>query len=688
MSISAHRNAPSGSDRLLKQPFTAVEPFNVARTTRKKRGIVTRIGFYSTGALVLGTLLIFASFCFISFLWWSDSDNDVWRRIMLRGWATRSVTLASLVLRSAITAQALAATAMLAALALHWHQVALPDAAAVSLLRFANPGPSSLILPLLRTRTSSIPSAGLFTLFLALTTILANITSTALLSDLRLDVIPGNLETVYSSFGVNLSSGRESGNDNVYEDFWRRRPDQYPSFAELSYPAITARRMLDTGLQVRAFLPIASSDRRSKVRTFSGTAGGVFVRTVCVRPRLDAVFTEVELENRLTGTVWPDLYDDDVTRFGSSSEGKPFDCRTANDDDSRAYLCYFNSNGFLNFTKVDFGMSAGMLDTIVIPFLVLSFDKDFEPEPNEDSVWTRFEQTDNTAANETKSTSIAVSACVSMYRDQYLHIEATRESNITEPSLAWDFSSQRFSTLPIRRQLGSERLDTSTDERGIFKLESYSNVSVLTDYFASSFSVEQWAVGRQSVTPSWANPTNQNIENSTTIALAPSLYGPEDGVPSIERSQGAVLSDILNDTASPALLVQAYTTLQFRMAYYTDMLSYDLVDDMTGIQLFSEALRPRVSWGYWVVAAILVCHLGVVVVITAFYVCFSGDENILGNAWGAVGQLKSEEIEHVLDGTGTQTDHETRTSLKRKGVSERRVGLLIDRSGQYKIGTV
>jgi hypothetical protein len=690
MSEITHRDSPSGSDRLLKQPVTAIDPLTTSYRTRTKRGVVDRIGLYSAGALVLGTVLILASFCFISFLWWSDSDNELWRRIMLRGWATRSVTLASVLIRSAITAQALAATAMLAALALHWHQVTLPDAAAVSLLRFANSGPSSLILPLLRMRTSHLPSAGLLTVFLATTTILANITSTALLSDLRLDVVPGNLEVVHSNFGVNLLSTRESGNDGDYEDFWQRRPDQYPSYAEMSYPAIAARRMLDTGLQVRAFLPIASSQRRSIVRTFSGTAGGVFLRTVCVRPRLDAVFTQNSetLENCLTGTVWPDLYEDDLTRFGSSSEGKLFDCQIANDDHSRAYFCFFNSNGFLNFTKVDFGLSAGTLDTIQAPFLVLSLDKDFEPEPNADSVWTRFEQNDNTAGNETSRTSIAVSACVSMYRDQYLHIKATRNSNITEPSLAWDFSSQRFSTLSIRSQLGADRLNTSTNERGIFNLESYSNTSVLTNYFTANHYRDQWAVERQSVVPDWANPENRNVQNSTTIALAPSLFGPEDGMPSIERSQGAVLSDILNDTASPALLLQAYTTFQFRMAYYTDMLSYDLVDNITAIQLFSEALRPKVSWGYWVVAAMLACHLGIVIVIAALYVCVSGEGNVLGNSWEAVGQLKSEEIEQTLDGTSMQTDHEIRMLLKRKGVSDRRVGSSLDQSGQYRIGSL
>lgn len=53
---------------------------------------------------------------FISFLWRAGSHNAFWHTIMIRNWATRAVTIPSLLLRSFGDLQAGAATAMIAAL--------------------------------------------------------------------------------------------------------------------------------------------------------------------------------------------------------------------------------------------------------------------------------------------------------------------------------------------------------------------------------------------------------------------------------------------------------------------------------------------------------------------------------------------------------------------------------------------
>jgi hypothetical protein len=134
-------------------------------------------------------------------------------------------------------------------------------------------------------------------------------------------------------------------------------------------------------------------------------------------------------------------------------------------------------------------------------------------------------------------------------------------------------------------------------------------------------------------------------------------------------------------------VVQEYTTRQFAMAYSNNMLSYDMGDNSSSIQLFVDALRTDAVWGYWTVAAILACHLGLVAVIAISYLRVCGHEDLLGNAWSAVGQLRSEEIDAILDCTEASTDREVKVMLKRKGVYDRPVGLSQDRSGRCRIGS-
>ena len=164
---------------------------------------------------------ILASFTFVSFLWWSDSGNETWRRIMTNSWTTRSVTLAALAIRSAITAQALVGTAMLAALTFQWQQVTLLNAPAISMLRFANSGPSSLSLHSLKKSSIHQPLVGLLAIFLTLIITAVNISSTALLYDLHLKVLPGHPESVESFFGINPESERNYTVPKPSEDFWR-----------------------------------------------------------------------------------------------------------------------------------------------------------------------------------------------------------------------------------------------------------------------------------------------------------------------------------------------------------------------------------------------------------------------------------------------------------------------------------
>jgi len=86
----------------------------VERTRQNRRSMITRIGLFSVCALVIGTILISGVFGFLSFLWWSNSSNEIWRQIVVDGWATRSVTVASHVIRTCVCLHGYAGSARLA----------------------------------------------------------------------------------------------------------------------------------------------------------------------------------------------------------------------------------------------------------------------------------------------------------------------------------------------------------------------------------------------------------------------------------------------------------------------------------------------------------------------------------------------------------------------------------------------
>lgn len=75
-------------------------------------------------------------------------------------------------------------------------------------------------------------------------------------------------------------------------------------------------------------------------------------------------------------------------------------------------------------------------------------------------------------------------------------------------------------------------------------------------------------------------------------------------------------------------------------------------------------------------------------VITACYLSAGGSDNMLGSAWTAVRQLQSEDINNVLECTSTGTDRDVEKQLKRKGIHQRKIGLILSEDKDSRIGVV
>src|SRR4051794_33548605 len=76
---------------------------SIARDSRSS--LLSRLGKFSIVLAVFSFLVCLGSLAFITFLWTADTNNTVWRSIVLSGWTTRSVTIASLALRWATASQ-------------------------------------------------------------------------------------------------------------------------------------------------------------------------------------------------------------------------------------------------------------------------------------------------------------------------------------------------------------------------------------------------------------------------------------------------------------------------------------------------------------------------------------------------------------------------------------------------------
>ncbi|EMD95311.1 hypothetical protein COCHEDRAFT_1211264 [Bipolaris maydis C5] len=630
----------------------------------KQATAMRRLGWYALSSIIFGTILILASFGFLSFLWFADARNEVWRQIVETNWTTRSITLTALVIRTAVSAHAFVTTAMLAALALQWHQVPIPSFAAVSLIRFSNSGPHGLIRYFIQSGGSS--RRGLLTLLavaLAVSTTLTSVTSTALLSDVTLGMIPGSAEDMRLYFGMNMSRPRFDVSDlsDNYQVFWSRRPERYPSFAELvAEPPVSIQAVHDTGVILRAFLPIISEEIRSNMRNFSGVASVVGMRTMCAKPQLtDLNITETSLGYRVRGKVKLDLDDEGQRSFASDNEWVNVDCLApalldvnTSVSEWQASICSLDAATLFNRTKIDTIPVNGSEYGAEYLLINTTYPADIEASvlPPE---W-------DTVQNKYGNATLVISACGTVYRHRNMIIQASRPANVTEPKLAWSLNKETFNTLDIRRQLGATVEDIGVYERGLLSLDNYNEKNIYPSDADGLYLL--WHVAY----PSWAGSVYSS-SSDTTLAIC--RYCTHGGKSYAEQSQAVILNHILQDTLRPALAIQAYSTIIWELAYYDKWVEFD-VSSVSSASMFVQRLRPIASWGYYAVGAILAIHI-VLTLLTTLGFLASAKHTLLGNAWSTVAQMRYEETGEILDNAAMASDREVRTWLNARGLKNR-----------------
>src|SRR5204863_8773397 len=111
---------------------------------------------------------------------------------------------------------------------------------------------------------------------LVLTTTLSQLTSTALLSDLKSGLVTGNFDTTEVPYRLaqdyDAVTDTERTASTQQFSVGSRKPAFFPTFAEYSEHPSSADDFVDTGLTLRALFPLAAESSRSLVRNYTGPA--------------------------------------------------------------------------------------------------------------------------------------------------------------------------------------------------------------------------------------------------------------------------------------------------------------------------------------------------------------------------------------------------------------------------------
>ncbi|KAK3986847.1 hypothetical protein QBC44DRAFT_310975 [Cladorrhinum sp. PSN332] len=290
----------------------------LSRKDHVRLGVYKRLGWWTILVLPLGVLILLAFFAFLAFLWLADETNHLWQHIVVSGWVARSITLSALVVRWVTAAQAAIATFMMAALLLQYHLTPLASAPAVSIARFSNTGPASLLLDLPRGRRLSIRSICAWVVVVALVaiSIAVQFTSTALLSDIGRSTIAVNKLITDAAFGSSydnsigyLDSWSSSPCHSLSSRYLRHasRPTTFPAFAEFTMPTTGEAGTIDTGISIRGFMPISDKTVRESSLGYMGNATLVGTRVACLRPEVSDVQISLGFQNKSLehGPEWP-----------------------------------------------------------------------------------------------------------------------------------------------------------------------------------------------------------------------------------------------------------------------------------------------------------------------------------------------------------------------------------------------
>ena len=525
-SFTEHEEARSGFAQPLLAQGDELEDISYEHATfpvAKRRGPASkRLGLLAISIIVIGIVVIIAALGFLSFLWFARASNATWRHIATASWMTRAVSLTALAIRTAVSMQAVIATAMLAGLALERNVVLAIHLASVSTMRNANSGP--LWLSWLTSRALwnmkkgwkelLLPST---LLALTITTLLIQFSSTALLADLSLSPTSGQ-GTSYDLFNHFIYGNSSSPlNQLTRGSSWFNKPPFYPAFAEYSEPSTNSNPdIVDTGLLLRAFLPLQDQQARYNVGGYQGIATVLDSHVMCMRPQLEEpqlhldaselsgneqttryalispVLTPTHVQELVSNQPFQDQFPDWVPTK-ENTFGCLMDLTQPPDDVWRLSLCQIELNAALLSEWANVTLFENSPPPSGTTYLALNVSSgtsgDWLKLTAQDPMWDRWSAPGFVPVSTVNNgewldlnfgpdgtTRLSVSLCFAAFDSADLVISASSDENRTEPAVVFDPSRAEYRYDNVRRQLGQATdgswIQERFEDRGILSLKA------------------------------------------------------------------------------------------------------------------------------------------------------------------------------------------------------------------------
>lgn len=616
---------------------------------------------------------------FLAFLRFGGERTPAWKVIVATERVTQSVSITSLLIHFMVGTQASVSAAMLAALMLETSQgIRLSDVARMSILRY-RASPWAMMRPVAcglscRRRAFQVLRFPVLLLLLLITSTGLQFSSTVLLSDLRLRSLSGFTEKHHLPLDFSYSCTPSTMNcrDVWFNQIprgtaWTVNPSSYPTFGEYTEPPAQSTQD-DTGVVLRAFLPMADAESRQTVRNYTGTALVLDARVSCQAPAFDNLTLSAPFYGNISGTVTnstasPRLQTIIPTKFLCTFAGP-----------SQRSICQIGIDyAFLYIGSLESQFRSGN-STYGTAFLVI--------DPTGDVVSQKTLATsDLSSSSAAKSTrgswtdvshpsaesTISISLCFAPWDAGRLDINMYSSQNRTEPSPHWTAPTGTsdvggFDMDPVLDQFGlhSDPANTvmlSTSEaRGVLTLDKpasfapppLSPSSSATDALPRDqrpfIQADMSAAGGSSSgirVPLAGNWTTFLCGHPLDTLLNNFTYTPANILaadPAVSSLFNTALARTNGSSAARALA--AVITVLSTTAYYGQLPAFDHVPRQGVEQVyFRTVLMPVRAGGFatlvWLLAAHTVLVSGVMVIFER-----RAGASLLGEAWACVAQVQ------------------------------------------------
>jgi hypothetical protein len=590
---------------------------------------------------------------------------------MVYSWATRSVAITALVLRTCVDLQAAIASAILASLLLESQSgIHLYQTASMSTMRTGSVSPWTFALCVLeefwRSTAKSRRNYHVYAMAtcLLITTSVVQFSSTLLLSDLELGPLKGIVvpSKVRPSMLFCVDSPQRIARDSA----WTTDPLNYATFGEYhEQPSETAEGIADTGILLRAFLPYAAAGSRQRLATYTGNALTIDARVACQAPSI----TDLDVQGfngQIAGIVSPTTNATILQSIIPTS----FNCTIAGPDQITICQLGQSSEDFMGSLKSQFEKSTayGTAFLVIDGSRLAVMGKE----------WLTIK------AGSSWTNEISLSLCFAPWDAAILNVTLHSELNRTEPVLRYwgGFQPSKVLThlIPIIENRTRQIMTMEKPHSFLGDLPPpYRRPVVQSDMGGSSAGL----MGAIAPLPGNWSVFLTGIPLATHLRIFDS---PPTKVISADPALAAIFTEAIEAGYSVAWALSSLITVLSMTNYYSQQAAFDRVDTVS-VSFFQDVLYPRDYTGLNILMWTLAAHFLLLTMLVMLFVTKTR-LTLLGNAWSALAQVaEGQEVSIYIAGASLMDDSTLLERMRVSGEGELRARLVSKGDGaEIKVG--